>query len=311
MILANQRLALPGWVPVLGQDFTEVEAELSSAQAVTPGQGQTVNVAGVEVGEISARAARGRQGDRDAQARGGQRPGLPRRERAAAAQDRPEGHGRRAHARARRRPASSPPGERIPIGQTLPDVNLDEILAVARRRHAHLPAAAAVRRRRGAAAATARALANTIRRFEPTARDTAQIAEQLATRRREHPARVIHNFSLRGRGARRQGRPAGRVRRELERGLRGARAPGREPARDAAGAAVDADRDAARSARPRRSRDVLGPTLEALRPGARALGPALAQTRPFLTRDDAGHPRRDPAVRARLAPAGRRAATGR
>ena len=54
VILANQRLALPGWVPILGQDFTEVEAELSSAQAVTPGQGQTVNVAGVEVGEISA-----------------------------------------------------------------------------------------------------------------------------------------------------------------------------------------------------------------------------------------------------------------
>ena len=29
---------------------------------------------------------------------------------------------------------------------------------------------------------------------------------------------------------------------------------------------------------------VLGPTLGALRPGARALGPALVQTRPFLTR---------------------------
>ena len=33
VILANQRLALPGWVPGLGQDFTEVEAELSTAQA--------------------------------------------------------------------------------------------------------------------------------------------------------------------------------------------------------------------------------------------------------------------------------------
>ena len=54
VILANQRLTLPGWFPVLGQDFTEVQAELSTAQAVTPGQGQTVNVAGVEVGEISS-----------------------------------------------------------------------------------------------------------------------------------------------------------------------------------------------------------------------------------------------------------------
>ena len=53
MILANQRLTVPGWVPFLGQDVTEIEAELSSAQAVTPGQGQAVDVAGVEVGEIS------------------------------------------------------------------------------------------------------------------------------------------------------------------------------------------------------------------------------------------------------------------
>ena len=47
--------------------------------------------------------------------------------------------------------------------------------------------------------------------------------------------------------------------------------------------------------------DVLGPTLQALRPGARALGPALAETQPFLTRHDAGDPRRDPALRARVA----------
>ena len=31
----------------------ELKAELSTAQAVTPGQGQTVNIAGVEVGDIS------------------------------------------------------------------------------------------------------------------------------------------------------------------------------------------------------------------------------------------------------------------
>ena len=54
MILSNQRLTLPGWVPVIGQDFYEIEAELATAQAVTPGQGQTVNVAGVEVGEIKS-----------------------------------------------------------------------------------------------------------------------------------------------------------------------------------------------------------------------------------------------------------------
>ena len=52
-ILANQRLYLPAWVPVLGKDFFVLKAEFATAQAVTPGQGQTVNIAGVQVGEIS------------------------------------------------------------------------------------------------------------------------------------------------------------------------------------------------------------------------------------------------------------------
>ena len=63
VILSNQRLALPAGVPLLGKDVVEVEAELSSAQAVTPGQGQTVNIAGVEVGPDLERQARERQGD--------------------------------------------------------------------------------------------------------------------------------------------------------------------------------------------------------------------------------------------------------
>ena len=54
VILSNQRLTLPGWVPVIGQDFYEIEAEMKTAQSVTPGQGQTVNIAGVEVGEIKS-----------------------------------------------------------------------------------------------------------------------------------------------------------------------------------------------------------------------------------------------------------------
>ena len=51
-ILSNQRFYLPAWVPLVGTDFYEVEAQLSTAQAVVPGQGQTVNVAGVKVGEV-------------------------------------------------------------------------------------------------------------------------------------------------------------------------------------------------------------------------------------------------------------------
>ena len=51
-ILSNQRFYLPAWVPVLGTDFFELKAEFSTAQSVTPGQGQTVDIAGVPVGEI-------------------------------------------------------------------------------------------------------------------------------------------------------------------------------------------------------------------------------------------------------------------
>jgi phospholipid/cholesterol/gamma-HCH transport system substrate-binding protein len=53
VILANQRASLPGWLPVLGADRFELEAEFSSAQAVTPGQGQAVDMAGIQIGDIT------------------------------------------------------------------------------------------------------------------------------------------------------------------------------------------------------------------------------------------------------------------
>jgi phospholipid/cholesterol/gamma-HCH transport system substrate-binding protein len=54
LILANQQATLPNWVPLLGSDRFELKASFSSAQAVTPGQGQTVNIAGVKVGSIAS-----------------------------------------------------------------------------------------------------------------------------------------------------------------------------------------------------------------------------------------------------------------
>jgi phospholipid/cholesterol/gamma-HCH transport system substrate-binding protein len=53
VILANQATALPSWVPLLGENRFELKAELSSAQAVTPGQGQAVDIAGIQVGDIT------------------------------------------------------------------------------------------------------------------------------------------------------------------------------------------------------------------------------------------------------------------
>jgi phospholipid/cholesterol/gamma-HCH transport system substrate-binding protein len=279
VILANQRLALPGWVPFLGQDFTEVEAELSSAQAVTPGQGQTVNVAGVEVGEISAVRLEGgkaivtlklkedsvpvyndasvllrpKTGLKDMVAE--LTPGTP-------------------------EAGELEEGERIPIGQTLPDVNLDEILASLdgdTRTYLQLLLSDGG----DALGGNGRALANTIRRFEPTARYTRKVAGGLA-KRRKNIKQVIHNFSL--------------LAEEL-----GGKDDQLAEFVDSSNAvfAVFAEQDADLRAtleelpstlsatstalgKTKLMADELGPTLEALRPGARALGPSLVQTRPFL-----------------------------
>lgn len=53
VILSNQQQPQPSWIPFLGDDQFELKAEFETAQAVTPGQGQTVNMAGVEVGDIT------------------------------------------------------------------------------------------------------------------------------------------------------------------------------------------------------------------------------------------------------------------
>src|ERR1700749_2300191 len=52
-LLSHQRLPWPGWVPGLGKDYFYVNAEFQNAAGVLPGQGNAVTIAGVKVGEIS------------------------------------------------------------------------------------------------------------------------------------------------------------------------------------------------------------------------------------------------------------------
>ena len=54
VILSQQRVTLPGWVPLVGEDRFDMEIELTSAQAVVPGQGQSVNVSGIKVGDVTS-----------------------------------------------------------------------------------------------------------------------------------------------------------------------------------------------------------------------------------------------------------------
>ena len=52
-ILSQQQAPYPDWMPFLGDDTFELRGEISTAQAVTPGQGQTVNIAGLRVGDVT------------------------------------------------------------------------------------------------------------------------------------------------------------------------------------------------------------------------------------------------------------------
>jgi phospholipid/cholesterol/gamma-HCH transport system substrate-binding protein len=53
-IFVNQKASLPSWLPVVGEEFEHISAEFSTAQAVTPGQGQAVDVAGIQIGKVTS-----------------------------------------------------------------------------------------------------------------------------------------------------------------------------------------------------------------------------------------------------------------
>jgi phospholipid/cholesterol/gamma-HCH transport system substrate-binding protein len=277
VILSHQ---LPQGVPVLGADTFELDAELATAQAVTPGQGQTVNIAGVEVGQIDSvdleggKAIVGMKIDnkysrvyRDATILLRPRTGL----KDMVAELNP---GTPQAGRLRE-------GERIPISQTLPDVNLDEILASL---DADTRDYLRVLLSDGATALkdTGRPLARAIRRFEPTARFARQVNEQLALRRR-NLARAVHSLSLLmqelGTKARQVSEFVSSSNAVFET-LASQDANLRATLRELPGAL---DETQTTLGKVDLLANRLGPTLEDLRPAARALGPALRQTRPFLT----------------------------
>jgi phospholipid/cholesterol/gamma-HCH transport system substrate-binding protein len=279
VILPNQRLSLPSGVPVLGSDVVEVEAELSTAQAVTPGQGQTVNIAGVEVGEIASveleqgKAVVGMKIERehaeiynDATVLLRPKTGL----KDMVAELNP---GSREAGELRE-------GQRIPMSQTLPDVNLDEILAsldADTRDYLKLLLGDGAE----ALGGNGRELARTLRRIEPTARYARRINEQLAERRR-NVKRVIHNFSL-------LTSELGDRDDQLAEFVENSNAVFAALANQDANirgtlaelpSALDVTRESL--GKVDRLASLLGPTLEDLRPAARALGPSLRATRPFL-----------------------------
>ena len=53
-IFTQQKASLPAWLPFVGEEFEQISAEFQTAQAVTPGQGQAVDVAGIQIGKVSS-----------------------------------------------------------------------------------------------------------------------------------------------------------------------------------------------------------------------------------------------------------------
>jgi phospholipid/cholesterol/gamma-HCH transport system substrate-binding protein len=281
VILGHQRLTLPGWVPFVGKDFFALNAELSTAQAVTPGQGQTVNIAGVQVGEISSVRLK------DGRALVGMKikPKYDRIYRNATILLRPKTGLKDMVAELDPGDPSAgrvPEGGTIPISQTLPDVNLDEILSsldADTRDYLTLLLSDGARGIGGERAGSR--LGQAVRRIEPTALYAKRINQALA-QRRQNIRRVVHNFSLlTDELGRRDTQLAGFV--ENTNAVFGSLAR-----QDASLRATLRELPSSLSVtqstlgKVRRMADELGPTLQALRPGARALGPALRQTRPFL-----------------------------
>lgn len=53
-IFIQQKASLPPWIPFVGEEFDTITAEFSTAQAVTAGQGQAVDIAGIQIGKVAS-----------------------------------------------------------------------------------------------------------------------------------------------------------------------------------------------------------------------------------------------------------------
>jgi phospholipid/cholesterol/gamma-HCH transport system substrate-binding protein len=53
-VFTQQKASLPSWAPFVGESFAHLSGDFTSAQAVTPGQGQAVDLAGVQVGKVGS-----------------------------------------------------------------------------------------------------------------------------------------------------------------------------------------------------------------------------------------------------------------
>jgi phospholipid/cholesterol/gamma-HCH transport system substrate-binding protein len=193
-ILAHERLGVPAWVPVIGREHFALRGEFQTAQAVAPGQGQEVTIAGAKIGEIASVELRNgralvnmnlkpsyaRYIYRDATML--LRPKTQLKDETVEIDPGSPSAGRVAS------------GYTIPVSQTAPDGNLDELLAAldteARASLQELLAGAGEGLKGNGAN-----LAATFKRFAPLGRDLREIGREVA-KRQANVSSSIHNFRL-------------------------------------------------------------------------------------------------------------------
>jgi phospholipid/cholesterol/gamma-HCH transport system substrate-binding protein len=279
-ILAHERLTLPTWFPVLGHSHFTLKGEFVTAQAVTPGQGQSVTIAGAKIGEIaSVELHEGR-----ALVSMNVKPSYARYiYHDATMLLRPKTQlqditvevdpGTPASGRLQS-------GETIPISQTSPNVNLDEFLAsldTDTRNYIQLLLAGAAQGLNG----NARNLSAAFKRFSPFSRDIAELSRELAVRH-VYIARALHNFRLliealgsKDKALAELVDSANAVLGTFAKQDRSVQATLHE----LPGALHETNEGLGKLTAAAR---VAGPTLEKLHPFAVALAPAQKQTQPFL-----------------------------
>lgn len=280
-ILTNQRLYFPAWVPVIGESHLMLQAELATGQGILPGQGQPVNVSGVKVGDIASvdlvdgkAVATLRIEERFARVYPDAtlllRPKTSVKDMVAELDP--------------GTPASGPrleDDDLLKISSTLPDVNFSEFLETLDADTMDYLRLLVHGGGRALGDGGGRDLANTFRRFQPLARDSAKAA-RLVARRRSRLERVMSNFS-------KLMVELGEHDTELARFVSGNAAVFRRFANqnDNLAETIELLPGALDSTNRAFERiDRLGRTMEAsfaeLRPMARSLGPTMRQLRPFF-----------------------------
>ncbi|MFT3864848.1 MAG: MlaD family protein [Solirubrobacterales bacterium] len=189
-IFTQQKASLPSWLPFVGEEFEHISAEFTTAQAVTPGQGQAVDVAGIQIGKVASvnledgHAVVGMEIEpkymtlihSDAQFLLRPKTGLN-----DMVVEVEPGSGKQVE-----------DGHRFGLSQTEPNVQLDQFLDsldADTRQYIQLLVAGGAQGIGGRGVQ----LGNALRRFEPFVEYTAKLNKAIAGRRKEL-ARVIHDF---------------------------------------------------------------------------------------------------------------------